>query len=121
MAYDEVLIRSAALVPCQENEKFSAFGRTAAKLYLLFDTGRLQQIQLDLDENMKFAVQGTMELEYGDSVLFPITGVKRFIGSTAKARNCNNIWRRRTVSRLPQIGQVAAIQVHCISNDCLYP
>lgn len=85
MAYDEVLIRSAALVPCEENEEFPTFSRPAAKLYLLFDTGRLQQIQLDLDENLKLAVQGTMELEYGDSVLFPIAGVKRFSGTAAEA------------------------------------
>ena len=77
LAYEDVLIRSAALVGSLSVDDGSAI---ETKLALLLDTGRLFFISLTIDEEGNLEDHGESYIEIGAGVSFPSAGIRRYYG-----------------------------------------
>jgi len=89
LAYEDVLIRSAALL-----DRLPRVGSGAdyddpiieTKLALLLDTGRLYFIDLIVDEDGNLEDQGENYIEIGAGVSFPTAGIRRYQGAEPAAK-----------------------------------
>jgi hypothetical protein len=98
MEFEDVLIRSGVIIPCDEEDDMGdedegkACNNLLKRIVILFDTGRLYMIDFALNSSGCLDCEGDISVEYGEGISFPIAGVKRYsgtnpepAGSTAKS------------------------------------
>ena len=95
LAYEDALIRSAAVFPLDARADKTtsrkdggmdlADEETNAKMVLLFDSGRMHCIDITYDSNGDMDEQGEIYIESIDAVTFPTAGIRRYSGAGAGA------------------------------------
>jgi len=93
LAYEDALIRSAAVVPLEnvapsssrEEDKADQDHSSCAKIFLLFDSGRIHGIDITFDSNSDLDDQGEIYIEAVGGLSFPTAGVKRYSGAVPGA------------------------------------
>jgi len=89
MGYEDVVIKSGVIIPPSIGSgtevKDNVIDSPCYKLVLLFDTGRLNFLDLHLDCNDDLEDKGIFNIDYSDCILFPIAGVRRSVGSSFEA------------------------------------
>ena len=89
LAYEDALIRSAAVVPLEkaaslsssEEDKTDHDASSCAKIFLLFDSGRIHGIDIAFDSNSDLDDQGEIYIEAIGGLSFPTAGVRRYGGA----------------------------------------
>ena len=89
LAYEDALIRSAAVVPLEkapslnssEEDKTDHDASSCAKIFLLFDSGRIHGIDIAFDSNSDLDDQGEIYIEAIGGLSFPTAGVRRYSGA----------------------------------------
>ena len=92
LAYEDALIRSAAVVPLDnpapssnEDGKADQVASSCAKMFLLFDSGRIHGIDIAFDSNCDLDDQGEIYIESIGGMSFPTAGVRRYSGAVPGA------------------------------------
>ena len=81
LAYEDVLIRSAALLgPLPLDDDCPSSSAVETKLSLLLDTGRIYFIVLSVDDEGNMEDHGESYIEIGSGVSFPTEGIRRYHG-----------------------------------------
>ncbi len=87
-AYDDMLIRAGVVIPVhrqnseEEGQSLKVHDLVTKKIFLLFDTGRLHMVDLNLKRNGGLVCDGDITIECGDGFPFPISGARRFGGAS---------------------------------------
>jgi hypothetical protein len=78
LAYEDVVIKAGTVVP-SSNKGSSELNdcNSGAKIAILFDTGRLQFIDVNLDFDESIEDKGEFNIGYGEGLSFPIAGIRR--------------------------------------------
>ena len=81
MEFEDVLIRSGVIIPCDEEDDMGdedegkACNNLLKRIVILFDTGRLYMIDFALNSSGCLDCEGDISVEYGEGISFPIAGV----------------------------------------------
>lgn len=89
LAYEDALIRSAAVVPLEkaaslgpsEEDKTNQDASSCAKMFLLFDSGRIHGVDIAFDSNSDLDDQGEIYIEAVGGLSFPTAGIRRYSGA----------------------------------------
>ena len=78
LAYEDVVIKGGIIIP-SSNESSSELidSDSSSKIAILFDTGRLQFIEVNLDRDEGIVDKGEFNIGYGEGLSFPVAGIKR--------------------------------------------
>lgn len=87
LAYEDVLIRSAAFIGGLLVDDGSVID---TRLAILLDSGRLHFISLTIDEEGNLEDQGESYIEIGDGVSFPTGGIRRYCSGTVSPKGATS-------------------------------
>ncbi len=89
MEFDDVLIRSGVIIPCEDEDddmgEDEGVESSFNKIVILFDTGRLYVINFALNSAGGLDDEGDISVEYGEGKSLPIAGVRRYSGTSPEA------------------------------------
>ena len=115
LAYEDVLIRSAALL--ERLPRVTDFDDPIieTKLALLLDTGRLYFIDLIVDEYGNLEDQGENYIEIGAGVSFPTAGIRRYQGVEPAAK-CSTSTTLGEGAQISYLQQSSILLYQCMSS-----
>ena len=128
LAYEDVIIRGAALIRPKVNTSYEDINSESSqndareaicsKMVLLFDSGRLHMTDISLDSNGDLEDQGESYIECGDGISFPTSGVRRYNGGSAGAPGSSSTSFGEG-SSLIYLSQSGLLLYKCISSSLI--